>query len=836
MNTNSPFFKRSTITAICLTFFFLVLGCFLVSATSSTFFLFGAWGLALSAFALLVDMSANNASFTHRITSLGLAGFAIGLLCNFYLGFRGDLVKNESTASYEVFLPGKIALGIWEKDGTTYAMKSMVPYEQGDIELQAAPANLTLTVVESFPNSEQTSFLWLKEEHASFLGFPPFPLTHLIPTREGVLLPPSANSALFPPSKEPLMVFSSTEQDMKSLLLLAYVEDASLRIFHKISQEELYQGDLAPLIQGGVATRYGIFSAKLDLQTDSLGKLTEGRLFMTLTDLQDQQILQAHSSCPLINTNEPPVLSDFTLEISRPLALLLTENAAHDNVFYLLDHNGFIQSLAVSPYDSTNVSMSDGHNIAQAHLPAPSPYLGWQDRQDAYAYVLGVQIRNALQDQSTVSPAMQQFLEGAKNAHVDIVQAWLAFMLSWEQSNRWLYPIDRPLPEEVALTLEHIDTSPLGDPIAARWCEDLISEFEATRQKDSSLLAYLEKSQWPFVEQLQVLHASNASSPHPMLLEFAEQIFEVANYLPPLQDDTPMSPGEKARRLSLYLRLQRIAPENLSVADASPDDTPIWISYLVMKLWRLQVEEILQAPKGTSLKSLKEQIASLSENSPELFAIIQSLPKLQHPKSFLTFPLPSTITPSLLAEFFFAYAPIWIGDTSPKTLAQHRQDLAPIDYTVRCLLSYRYKPVAETPLSFDNRPLITVQAQTPGLSEKVLLRLDPTGQSAPQSALGGLYLFRLQWLIAPLPYHVGISDTPSGIMLHLDSQEPIALAPMQSHTTWQGYTFSFKESGTIEVAFLPANYFLVYPGLLLTLLGTGSWWWQNRIAKKKETL
>lgn len=120
------------------------------------------------------------------LTHLGMLMVIGGTLTKNYFGVQGTMTIVEGSASDEIFIPDSYALLVESKTSTSplyYTFPSQFPrYSRLTPFNPPIPSEfepLTITLLDHTPNSYEVIDSWIKNNHLSIFGLPPFPVQHL---------------------------------------------------------------------------------------------------------------------------------------------------------------------------------------------------------------------------------------------------------------------------------------------------------------------------------------------------------------------------------------------------------------------------------------------------------------------------------------------------------------------------------------------------------------------------------------------------------------------------------------------------------------------------------
>jgi hypothetical protein len=215
----------------------------------------------------------------------------------------------------------------------------------------------------------------------------------------------------------------------------------------------------------------------------------------------------------------------------------------------------------VEPFRHDNLNSilvyDQGHRgyAMQKTLPFTSLPASRRDCEKADLYLLTKQLQNAFSKDSKLVPPLQVLKKAC--ADQDLAHILMTFLDEWHQSGAWIYPKDRPLPDELHKIFSHLNLTLLSQEEirGCHWCSLILSEIEQAIERGSDFIGLLEKRRWPLIEPIKQQEHGSLGSKVDLL---SAQIFSLHPYLPdpdPTENDFP---SYKAHLLSAYLRSQAI--------------------------------------------------------------------------------------------------------------------------------------------------------------------------------------------------------------------------------------------------------------------------------------
>jgi hypothetical protein len=495
------------------------------------------------------------------ITHLGLLMMISGTMVKNRWGLQGQLTVWEGSGQQQVLLPHTYALAIEEKGEVPQPHHFIaLPSFRPDIYYPFHLPQLKCKLIGYAPHVKEEFKTWIKGNQASIAGFPSIPVQSWEPSQAF----PKVSSyhfalATYFPTWSILALRTSHPE---TALQQAYLQNLMLQVKHSQDTTQSCNLPLQQVLQNGFSFIQGDMNAILHLPVAFLEEKTKPSLDLTWRSpdhpkkeklslsLQGQDAL-------LVKSNSIEGLgSPFTVDLVRPNPLLcLIEDEQGQTFFFAFDSYGRVHGERFSSSQLHTLIAYDqgfsGYGV-QAIVPIPSFPHSREDKENAEAQALTLQLRQAIAQQPTLTPPLQFFKYACQKAQVDFSQAFVQFLSAWNTESSILYST-HPLPETLHEVIKHFDWQTLSahDLQAVQWSVQLLNQLEASWKQGDHPLQVLERHHWPLLEELKQIDVSENRS---LLNLIAQQISSLIDHLPPLNLPLPLSDLEHAKWLSAYFR------------------------------------------------------------------------------------------------------------------------------------------------------------------------------------------------------------------------------------------------------------------------------------------
>jgi hypothetical protein len=498
------------------------------------------------------------------MTHLGLLMIIGGTILKNRWGLQGQLSVWEGSGNQHVLLPHTFALSIEASASDTLLSKNhLIALDsfQPNIYYPFHFPHLKCKLIGYAPHVKESLETWIKGSHAYIAGFPPLLVESWNPPQPF----PKGTIHFFNMAKSPnpwsIVVLRTS--GIQQALQQGYLKDLILKLKIKDESDHFLEIPLEKALQEPISLALGTLSIQLELsdsffETGDIPSLhfywqssQENEEKHFILALQGQEALYVQSDSPWF---EP----FFTVDLIRPHPrLLLIEDAQENNLLFAFDSHGRMHGESFSASNLKTLISYDrgfkGYGV-QAIIPIPTFSTSREDKENALAYKLIMQLQEALAHQPHLSPPLRLFEQACQKAQADFAKTFIEFLTLWDTSTHVLFHPVSPLPSSLDLALKNLNWEEISatDKQASLWISRLLDQLESSFRQGEHPLKVLEQNHWPFLSELQqAIRTGDNISPFNVL---AQQIFSLTHDLPTL--DFPLSPSvfEQAHLLSAYLR------------------------------------------------------------------------------------------------------------------------------------------------------------------------------------------------------------------------------------------------------------------------------------------
>jgi hypothetical protein len=261
---------------------------------------------------------------------------------------------------------------------------------------------------------------------------------------------------------------------------------------------------------------------------------------------------------------------------------LRLENRRHETLLLPLQEKMQVGELSFQllerfPHSSSQLeSLIDGEPMEITKLPAES-WAFYQVEGGFGGYLVRSSLdrdtlREALRDPMLLAPPLQLLSAAANRSGLDFADSTILLLEEWEQTQSWLYPAARPLPDKLQRLLANLDWAGLP-PSTQRACSlscMLLSGVEQELRAGKGVKEILTEKRWPLA------HLIEEGNPQDQLTAIHQQIDTIGDQLAFVPLQSPKRAEEKAHLLTAYLRSYGIhltpaqAPITQKVTPLSP--------------------------------------------------------------------------------------------------------------------------------------------------------------------------------------------------------------------------------------------------------------------------
>lgn len=263
-----------------------------------------------------------------------------------------------------------------------------------------------------------------------------------------------------------------------------------------------------------------------------------------------EEIFLSNTQSILVESKDPPKQFLYPLKKSltgqwrlspakdSPLALSLQRYIPHCIEYrevWKTDASGILRRERLGPDDGQTLIVYDrgfgGYAVQVSEKLSPDEKLA--------------QLKSQLRLVKDVSPPLALLRNACQKTGADFPSTFAAFLDAWNNSHAWLLS-DIPIALKETFSQMDWNEVPSGQLQGCLWISALDRALQPRLRQGSTLLEFLQEHDWPFLAALQ---EANTEDQETLLKLLAQQIFGVADHLPPLPPES--SP---ARLYSAYLR------------------------------------------------------------------------------------------------------------------------------------------------------------------------------------------------------------------------------------------------------------------------------------------
>lgn len=503
------------------------------------------------------------------ITHLGLLMIIGGTMIKNRFGLQGQLTVWEGSGNQHVVLPHTHALLIEGKEESSPANSLIALHSfRPDIYSPFHLPQLKCKLIGYAPHVKEELETWIKGPNAYIAGFPPIPVQEWHPSESF----PEAIPYHFTLSTNypTWSILALRTSHVKEAIEQAYLQNLIIQMKPKeMDEEELI---LRIPLQEALHSPFSFMQRKIqaNLELPIFENDKEEKIpFLKLSWISQNRSKKENWTIPLLGEdallikphsilwNDTPFHVD--LERANPL-LCLIEDDQGNTTFLAFDSFGRVHSEKFSPSHLQSLLIYEngfsGYGV-QAVVPIPSFPTNRESKEKSEVFALKMQLQDAMKHNPSLSPPLSFFKEACLQANVDFGDAFVQLLTEWNNQSHFLYHPKKSIPDAIQKIFKHLnwDTLPSQDRHAIEWNVKLLGQLENVWKQGEDPIEILERHHWPFIEDLKQENALSHSS---LLNKIAQQVYSLANYLPPLNFPTPSSSIEIGNHLSAFFRMYGI--------------------------------------------------------------------------------------------------------------------------------------------------------------------------------------------------------------------------------------------------------------------------------------
>lgn len=501
-------------------------------------------------------------------THCGLLMLLGGALVKSYFGVQGNMSIIEGAASQHIFQPDTLVVQVQKRDPETLSrsITKYYPLEQlmkKRIVSDAFP-ELQIKLMDYVPHSMEVLESWIKQGHVMIAGIKPFPVID----DNMQELPVGAQIKIHRDGRELWDFYGVQAEDISKAAQKVYLQGMELNIRNIDDDTIFYQGPLAHALENQLA--------QLSFHFSSVTGFEQPSLLVTLENEKIEVPLTGPKS--LWNINQTPPYagkSPYEITLKRNPAIAFIQDRQGDIFLFAFDPHGRVHEQAFRKDNFNSYIAYDegygGYGI-QAEIPFYSTPSSYKEVEQKSLGHLAAVLRESGVTKGELSPPLQILEKACSDAGYDFVDTCMAFLIEWNKVNRWLYPIEKPLPSRLHEVFSKLswEQVPEVEQNASRWVSLLFKDLEPKLTQNNDLIALLKQQHWPFVAPLEAMR----NDPKSQQLALTQQVFYFAKQMPkpPTVDHTP---NTNAHLLSAYLRAYGIHLSDILIPHEEKGERPL---------------------------------------------------------------------------------------------------------------------------------------------------------------------------------------------------------------------------------------------------------------------
>ena len=508
--------------------------------------------------------------FPFLLTHLGLLMIIGGTILKNKIGLQGQLLVWEGSGNHHLLIPHSHALLIEKKEDSPET-KHLIAFDSFQPKSYSSPSlpQLKCELIGYSPHVTEELESWFKGDHAMISGFPPIPIKEWNPS-----IPfPESTSHRFPIANQTpsWSIIALRTSSLKEAIQQAYLHHLNLRIEAKNETRESIEFPLKERLNEKISLMGGSF--QLELESLECHENSSPSLNLTWKkDLKKGENQQEEKWTVALSGEEALIVKPinhhwlsppFTADLKRPEPLLcFIEDDQKNLLFLTFDQTGQMYSekfISSSPRTITTYNRGFGGYYAEASLSPSLFSVNRETKELKEAQAFERQLRKVLGENPFLSPPLKKLQEVCEKRKLDFAQTLVTFLSEWKKQGKFLFNSQNSdhssLLKEILNGLNQKSVN-IQESRAIEWIVHLMDQLENEWKIGNDPIYTLKRDHWPLIGKLE----KESSLLDPSLLnKIAQQIFFIAEHLPPLDHSTNLSGIEQRKIdqgewLSAYLR------------------------------------------------------------------------------------------------------------------------------------------------------------------------------------------------------------------------------------------------------------------------------------------
>lgn len=493
-------------------------------------------------------------------THLGLLMILAGVLAKHYFGVQGSINLSEGGASHEIMTSNTYAINVDRRSSDKSIRYPLQKKIGGNYKAEIAKNDdsLSIRLLNYCPHCKEHLASWVKGSHAVISGLNPIPLDVVVD--ETGKLPLGGRVRFHPSDKNIWNLYALKTQDIEQTLFKLYIQNAGLVVTDRVSKKIL--SDI-PLEEALASDKES--TVNLSLNFSSIEGFENPVLILKYKGEEISIPLSGDKTLLNHGSNARPWNSPIAVDIVQSPLLAIIEDEFEDVFLVAFNQHGqaWCESFHKGNLGSL-IAYDDGFAgyAVRTELPFKDDDAGRQVREDALAYQLCQELRQAIFKKADLSPPLQVLRQTCQNTQMDFPEMATAFLIHWSTSSQWLYQDNLPLPPQLKILFENLDWK--GTPPSVRqacaWIkrlfDQIMPDLNHSKHTNTDLIGVLRKYKWPLLQALETEISSNQNnSDTSVYTHLTHQLFAASEVLPlGSPADKNEGPEEQAALLSAYLR------------------------------------------------------------------------------------------------------------------------------------------------------------------------------------------------------------------------------------------------------------------------------------------
>jgi len=766
------------------------------------------------------------------ITHLSLLMIIAGVFFKNLVGLQGNMGISEWSGSNTVFIPKHYTVNIKsrENEKQVFLQRSLFGgMKKGILKNADHESDLSLNLVEFYPNASEYFESWIKEESGSIAGLAPFNVISEDEALAHNTIHPAAlvrfGQALAPVTE----IYAFNKCNTTNVLERIILDNTTFTITGK-KQSGAYS--LGELIKHGCKIDNYKITAAYHHPVLTLSIASNSGVY------QEPLSLDLHESTGLLHA---PLLP-LTIELSTKPKLIITERSNHDSTFFAISPSCRLFEDIFSSNKPDTLYVYDkgfGGYSYQYTVPYSSFEASGKERRQAALFQLGRELKQIMKNDPELSPPLQIVHAACQSADIDFVDTLLQWLYACDHENSFYMTLSEAAAVQLDLMLQHVD--PKAIDRSCFWAAQALLPFQDALSKGQSPLPLLEKLSLPGIVDFNGKAIFSWSEMGELFHKISAQLHKASGYLP--LPNAACIQENKAAALNIFFKLYGLTADDLSKNCELNEDS--LKEFYAASITENALTDLFPAFKHMDQQARIKMLNTLDEEHPTVLAVYELIEK-----AYAITGNTSAVSKKEMENYLKSYTPQLLPLFDKDARRWLAEALTSPPVVLETALQLRHEPKALHAVLEENLPCILLKAERNHETEYISLQYDQSSSGLYWPIFGGDYQLRFQSEQRKIPCHLRLRDArqinypgssqamsyESDLLVDAGGRTIEKTLSMNNvYESDEGYRFylsnihpmdeSAVQKAHIVVNYDPVKYWLTYPGGALLALGIIGLFW-----------